>query len=117
MSFSLTVEQFRSRKKTVTRRQGWAFLKPGDVFMGVVKGQGLKKGEKVQRLHPAQVVSTRREPVVLIGKRDVIREGFPGRSAEWFVEMYCKANRVRPGDLCNRIEFRHLPEGWKGAAT
>lgn len=47
ISFALTTPQFKSRSKDVTRRIGWWFLKPGDVVMGVEKGMGLKKGEKV----------------------------------------------------------------------
>ena len=31
MSFSMTTGPFRARTKTVTRRFGWWFLKPGDV--------------------------------------------------------------------------------------
>lgn len=44
MSFTLTIEQMRARTKTVTRRKGWAFLKPGDLVWAVVKGMGLKPG-------------------------------------------------------------------------
>jgi hypothetical protein len=45
ISFSITRFQFCDRTKTVTRRLGWAKLKPGDVLMGVEKAMGLKKGE------------------------------------------------------------------------
>ena len=44
MSFALTTEQFKARTKTVTRRFGWWFLKPGDVVRGVEKAMGLKPG-------------------------------------------------------------------------
>ena len=110
MSFSLTTAQYRNRSKTVTRRQGWWYLKPGDVFMGIEKGQGLKKGEKVKRMHASRVVSTREERICDITPKDVVREGFPGKSPEWFVDMYCKANKVDPFDFCNRIEFEHLED-------
>ena len=44
MSFALTTRQFLAHEKTVTRRLGWEFLKPGDRVCGVEKGMGLKKG-------------------------------------------------------------------------
>ena len=50
MSFALTTEQFLNRTKTVTRRKGWRFLKPGDVVMGCKKCMGLKPGEQLERL-------------------------------------------------------------------
>jgi hypothetical protein len=30
MSFMLTIDQVKNKTKTVTRRTGWTFLKPGD---------------------------------------------------------------------------------------
>ena len=39
MSFMITKEQVRNRTKTVTRRLGWAFLKPGDIVNAVEKGK------------------------------------------------------------------------------
>lgn len=108
MSFRLTVEQFKNRTKDVTRRLGWWSLKPGTVVMGVVKGQGLKKGEKVEKLHAIEIVSVRPQPICAITPEDVAREGFPDKSCAWFIEMYCKANNCQPSDECNRIEFKHL---------
>lgn len=61
MSFSMTTEQIRNRTKTVTRRLGWEFLKPGDVVNAVVKAMGLKPGEKVERLCQLRVKNVRRE--------------------------------------------------------
>ena len=49
MSFAMTTPQFRARTKTVTRRFGWWFLKPGDVVMGVERSRGLDRGEPVHR--------------------------------------------------------------------
>ena len=42
MSFALTTEQVRRREKTVTRRRGWWFLKPGDIVTAVKKARGLR---------------------------------------------------------------------------
>ena len=50
MSFMLTTEQIKNRTKTVTRRLGWRNAKPGDVVQPIVKGQGLQKGETVQKI-------------------------------------------------------------------
>lgn len=78
MSFSLTTAQFKTRTKTVTRRLGWSFLKPGDLVMGCEKCMGLKKGEKVRRLGVIQITGVRRELLCHIHQTDVVKEGFPG---------------------------------------
>jgi len=118
MSFIMTTQAFRSRSKTVTRRLGWWFLKPGDIVMGVEKSQGLKKGEKVVRLGPIRIVSTRKEQlcdIMLEGFEGTRKEGFPGMEPSYFVGMFynhnkrkCRAHGVRT--LVNRIEFEYLEE-------
>lgn len=50
MSFSITTDQVRNREKNVTRRNGWWFLKSGDIVNAVEKTMGLKKGEKIKRI-------------------------------------------------------------------
>ena len=79
----LTTKQFRDGTKTVTRRNGWKFAEPGDVYMGCVKCQGLKKGEKIEKIHPLGVIKVQRMPLKNIWPFDVVREGFPGKSPEW----------------------------------
>jgi hypothetical protein len=108
MSFALTTQQYQARTKTVTRRLGWKNLKAGDQFMGVLKGMGLKKGEKVTRLHASECVSNRSEPLNWITKGDCAKEGFPHLSPSQFVEMFCRHNGCREDTPVNRIEFRHL---------
>ena len=108
MSFSMTTRQFRDRTKTVTRRLGWSFLKPGDVVCGVEKGRGLKKGEKIKRLGLIEIVSVRRDRLNAITAVDVSREGYPDMWPNGFVEMFCRANRCQPDAWVNRIEFRYL---------
>lgn len=106
MSFALTTDQVRAQAKTVTRRRGWWFLKPGDLVQPVVKGMGLKRGEKVECIGaPVRIVSTRPEPLCAITASDVIREGFPDWTPEQFVAMFCHHNRCAPGEIINRIEF------------
>jgi len=116
MSFTITVEQARAMKKDVTRRQGWANLQEGEIIQQVVKGMGLKKGETVEKIHTIKVVNVTREPlmaIVTIPHRghplsEVEREGFPCRTANWFVDMYCQHNRCDSTDLVTRIEFRYV---------
>ena len=108
MSFWLTTDQMRQRVKTNTRRLGWWFLKPGDRIRAVVRGMGLKKGEKVQPICVIEVVSTRGERLDAITKADVIAEGFPDFSPTEFVEMICKYHRIEPDKIINRIEFKYV---------
>lgn len=105
MSFALTIEQFRARTKTVTRRKGWSHLKPGEFLMGVEKAMGLKKGERIRRLGLIKVESVRSEPIKAISQRDVILEGFPDWTPSQFVDFYCRHNKQTPDDLTNRIQF------------
>lgn len=113
MSFSMTEEQYVSGSKTVTRRLGWwdkkadrPRLKPGEVFMGIRKGMGLKKGEKQVELGRSEHIESRREPLSAITPEDVIREGFPDMTPAEFVSMFCAANRCKPDTVITRIEFR-----------
>ena len=109
MSFALTTDQVRNQTKTVTRRQGWRWLEVGTLLQPVEKAQGLKKGEKVKRIGGLiRVVSVRAQTINWITERDVIREGFLEMTPDEFVEMYCRANKVPPDDVCNRIEFEYV---------
>lgn len=106
MAFSMTIEQMRNGSKDVTRRLGWDFLKAGDQVMAVEKSQGLKKGEKVVRLFPIEIVSVRGEAIREITTEEVVREGFPEMNVREFVSFFCTTHRCQPADLVNRIEFR-----------
>jgi hypothetical protein len=108
MSFSLTTDQFLDGSKTVTRRIGWSFLKPGDRVRAVRKAMGLKKGEKVEVLGEIEIVSIRREELWFIKNEDVAREGFPGMSAGDFVSMFCSHMKCEPSVMVNRIEFKRI---------
>lgn len=108
MSFSLTTPQFRAKTKTVTRRLGWAFLKPNDIVGAVEKGMGLKKGEKVKRLGIISITSIRREPLNAITQEDCELEGFPELTPKQFVEMFCRHNRCTPEQIVNRICFDYI---------
>jgi hypothetical protein len=111
MSFSMTTEAARRREKDITRRLGWANLKPGDVVQQVEKAMGLKKGEKIVRLHLIEVVSNNPEPIEAFethGPDECRREGFPDMSPAQFVDMFCNHNKCHEGTIVNRIVFKYL---------
>ncbi len=108
MSFRMTVQQVKDETKDVTRRISWWFLKPGDRVQAVVKGMGLKKGEKIQKLKVIEIVSTRKEILCTITKNDCIREGFPDLTPCEFVKMLCDHSGVLPSITVNRIEFKYI---------
>lgn len=121
MSFRLTTEQIRNRTKTVTRRRGWGFLKPGDLIQAIEKGQGLKKGEKVNRLAVLRVVDVRHEPLNRMvtdldyGIEECKREGFEhDKRLRWpseFVSFFCESHRpCEPHFLVTRIEFKYVDD-------
>lgn len=112
MAFFYTIDAVRQRRKTVTRRGGWRFLKAGDQLQPVVKRQGLPRGGKVVRIGPPiTVVSVDRVPLQDVTDEDVEREGF-ALSRKAFIEMYCDINRgATPGSMVTRIEFAYPPEG------
>jgi hypothetical protein len=119
ISFAFTTPQFRDRTKTVTRRNGWLFLKVGDVLCGVEKSQGLGKGGKIKRLGAIRVIDVHREKIRCLtddldyGFAECIREGFPpphpkSRPSE-FVEFFCNSHRgTTPESIITRIEFEYL---------
>lgn len=109
MSFALTEQQIVEGTKTVTRRFGWKFLKPGERLYAVHKCMGLKKGEKVRKLRDIRVLSVRREPLNSITPEDCVAEGFPGLSPDEFVAMLLAESKdKKPTDLVTRIEFEYL---------
>lgn len=108
MNFSLTTDQIRQRSKTVTRRLGWSFLKPGDLVQACVKCMGLKAGEKIERLCVIRIVTANREQLDCITAPDVKREGFPKMSTIEFVGMFCEANKCAPCETITRIEFEYV---------
>lgn len=103
MSFAKTVEQIEAGSKTVTRRDGWAVLKPGDVIECVDRSPRMGKG--FRRLGLRRVVSIRFERLGDITPEDVTREGFPGKTTEWFVQMYCAPKAPDPDRVVRRIEL------------
>lgn len=108
MSFMLTTEQIRNRQKTVTRRMGWNRLSHGELVQAVENGMGLKKGETMKKLCVIRVVSKTKQRLNEIDSKEVALEGFPGKSPEWFIDMFCKSHKgCTPETIINRIEFEY----------
>lgn len=116
MSVALTEEAVRERRKTVTRRTGWLFLKPGDRLTLCRKVMGRKKGEPLERICDVEVVSVRRERLDAIDADDVLAEGFVfdvsarRASAGWFIHFFCEHMGGTPDQEVTRIEWRYLDE-------
>lgn len=116
MSFALTTQQVRERTKTVTRRIGWTFLKPGDLVRAVVKCQGLKKGERLEPIATLRVIDVRRECLSEMiydesyGSVEVIREGFPRLPPEDFVHWFAATHGCSVKNFITRIEFEYLED-------
>lgn len=117
MSFAVTTEQIRNRTKTVTRRLRWTSLQPGTLLQPIVKGQGLKKGERVEKLgDPIRVVSVRRERIDLMetdqayGYDELKKEGYPLGivSPAAFVNWFQIENRFQRDSMVTRIEFEYV---------
>lgn len=108
MSFMLTTEQIRNRTKTVTRRIGWKSLKPGTLLQPVAKGQGLKKGEHVEKIGgPIRVVAVDRVTLDTLSVQDVYREGFPQLTKAQFIRLFKQTHGCRRDAVVTRIEFTY----------
>jgi hypothetical protein len=113
MSVSYTETAVRERRKTVTRRLGWRFLKVGDHLTLCRKVMGRKAGEPLERIAEVEVVSVRRERLDDIGPGDIIREGFAtaaGYDADRsrFIDLF-EDFGAGPAAEVTRIEWRYLP--------
>ena len=108
MSFSLTERQVRDGTKTVTRRLGWWFIKPGDEVMACIRCLGLRKGEHIEKIRPIRILSTTNCELWRITLEDCAREGFPELAPEQFTQMFCHEMNCRPDSWVNRIEFEYI---------
>ena len=88
ISFMMTKDQLLDGSKTVTRRMGWKFLKPGDQLMACEKCQGLGKGGKLNRYGLIEIKSVRREQLNRINLDDVTKEGFPEMNVTEFIDFF-----------------------------
>jgi len=117
MSFRLTTDQIAEQTKTVTRRFGWPNLKAGDLLQPIVKGQGLKKGEKVQRIGPPiRILSATTVALDTIDAADCILEGFPHLHPDAFILMLVYESGCREDAPVNRIEFEYTDKPGKATS-
>ena len=116
MSVAFTEQAVRDRTKTVTRRKGWLFLKPGDRLTLCRKVMGRKKGEPLERICDVEIVSVRREPLNTLRdygnpRAELAREGFPDLDVSTFMQRYfVDAQGIGPHDQVTRIEWCYLDE-------
>lgn len=109
MSVSLTEDAVVARTKTVTRRLGWRMLKPGDRVTLCRKVMGRRKGDPLVRLAEVEVIAAFREHLDSILPSDVVAEGFPGQTPDWFVTFFCNTHKgCTPNTVVTRIEWRYL---------
>lgn len=108
MSVALTTDAVRERRKTVTRRLGWTFLRPGDRLTLCAKVRGRRPGEPIVRLAEVEVMFVSRERLWDITRGDVVREGFPDMTPNGFLTFFCEHMRVSPDAEVTRIEWRYL---------
>ncbi len=113
MSVAFTEQAVVERRKTVTRRKGWTFLKPGDTLTLCRKVQGRRRSdgtvEPIVRLAEVEVLDVRRErlsPVDADG--ELAAEGCPDMSATEFIGRYFEPQGIHALDLVTRIEWRYL---------
>lgn len=110
MSASLTEDAVVERRKTVTRRLGWKFLRPGDRLTLCRKVMGRKPGEPLVRLAEVEVVAVSREELWDISPEDVLREGFDSFSTSDFVEFFCAHMGADADTEVTRIEWKYLAD-------
>lgn len=115
MSVSHTELAVRERRKTVTRRLGWRFAKPGDRLTLCRKVMGRKPGEPLERLAEVEIVSVRREPLSAMTDADVEREGVDvvpeaagWMDAEAWVSWFAWTMGCSVDDEVTRIEWRYV---------
>lgn len=108
MSVSLTEDAVRERRKTVTRRLGWTFLKPGDRLTLCRKVMGRKPGEPLVRIAEVEVLSVERMPLWVITSADVRLEGFVGWTRDDFLDFFCDHMGTTRETEVTRIEWRYL---------
>ena len=119
MSFSATIDQMRSKTKTVTRRnpQTWKTLAPGDRIQAIEKAMGLAKGENQIKLGVIEIVSNELVPfgpwlyTSPSWHEEARLEGFG--NPDLFLSAWLDLNGSIPEktELVRRIEFRHINNG------
>jgi hypothetical protein len=115
ISFMLTTDQVCAKSKDVTRRLAWRHARAGQLLQGIVKGQGLKKGEKIAKLAVIRITNVRRERLSDLTKwkeygwEECRREGFPKMTPSEFIAFFCKGHSgCKPSSWVTRIQFEYI---------
>jgi hypothetical protein len=122
LSVALTEQAVIERRKFVTRRLGWRFVRVGDHLTLVRKSMGRRRRdgtvEPLVRLGEVRVVSVRREPLNAITVEDVRAEGFGSWVDEFgayatnrFVGFFCGHMNCDHDTEITRIEWEYLSDG------
>jgi hypothetical protein len=137
MSVSHTADAVIARRKTVTRRLGWLFLRPGDHLTLCRKVMGRKPGEPLDRLAEVEIVYVWREPLTDMKATDIAKEAVPAEAfipgwwdrglpvvrpsypepevmtdamVDAWVTWFAKTMGCKPDDEVTRIEWRYLTD-------
>lgn len=109
MSVILTEDAVVARTKTVTRRTGWTFARPGDRLQLCRKVMGRRPGEPLVRLALVEVVDVCRERLDAVTAADIELEGLAPLTPGEFVTFFCGTHKhVTPESAVTRIEWRYL---------
>lgn len=115
MSVAFTEQAVRDRTKTVTRRKGWLFAKPGDRITLCRKVMGRKPGEPLERICQVEIVSVRREPLCTAQNHgELAREGCAHLTYHEFWRLYFAPQNIGSMDDVTRIEWRYLDDNPAG---
>lgn len=110
MSFFLTKPQILDKTKTQTRRFGWNFLKAGDYIQAVTKIQGLKKGQKIEKLAKIYITNIYTEPLNKMKRADCAKEGFPDLTPDDFIDMVVNRYNCKRNKAVNVIDFVYVDD-------
>jgi hypothetical protein len=110
MSVALTERAVREQTKTVTRRKGWQFLRPGDRITLCRKVMGRRNGEPLVRIAEVVVDRVSRERLCEIPADDVAREGFPQWTPAQFVAFFMDHMGGDAKQVVTRIEWAYLSD-------
>jgi hypothetical protein len=115
MAFTHTTAQILDRSKTITRRVGWRFLRPGDLLQAVDRNRGLGSGEHPRLLAVLRIVSVRVEPLSRLkddpryAEDELPREGFPCWTRDEFLDTFCRTHGLASlSHEVTRIEFEYV---------
>lgn len=108
MSFQKTKRQMYERTKFVTRRLGWAGLRPGEIINAAEQCQGLKRGSRITIICQIRILEVRSEQLSMMTKAECVLEGFPEMEPVEFVKMFAEFNRCDENAPVNRIAFEFI---------